>query len=193
MARRKTKAYDMPGRVHKLVKRFDYNPSDSFLVFVDTGAVIDCESEAKRWKLADPDGNVKRVYEILSQYENITPLVTREVLGEVVRHHEGHIINGQPEISEESYRIIGRELSNYVDLLGTVVGYDRDPEEIRRDTYWAINLAFDKKHKKAYRDPYSEVDRELVHSAALAKHSQFVNSSRHIIRLCLSSCHNKIS
>jgi len=178
MARRKTKVYDMPGRVHKLVKRFDYNPSDNILVFIDTGAVIDCEGEAKRWKLADPDGNVKRVYDILSKYKNITPLVTREVLDEVIRHHEGHMINGKPEISTENYRIIGKELRNYENLLRTVAGYDKDPEEIRGDTYWAMSLAFDRKHKKAYRDPYSNVDRELIYSAVLAKHSQFMFSGK---------------
>ena len=167
------KNFDMHKRVHKLARRMDYSPDESFMVFLDTGAIIDCEGEAKRWKLADSQASVRKIYDILSNYKNLVPLVTEDTLREVFKHHRHCIVNGNPEISKENFDIVQGFHNNYVNFLRGIRSIGVDVERAREDLLKAYDLAYEEGHKKKERDPLSEHDLSLLTSAVRARYSQF--------------------
>ena len=112
---------------HCLNKRVDslaeqvLNSGGAFpLVFLDTGAIIDFETEVlKQWKLTDSKIGPANFYLMLGA-KGFPIYVTNEVMEEVGAHYMGHRVNGNPEISSETMAIILSMNDKYHSLLKTV-------------------------------------------------------------------------
>ena len=139
------------------------------VLFLDTGAVIDFEREIHLCHLKDPQSTPSFFYQSLHA---VIPslFVTAPVLSEIRRHHELHRYNGRPEISAETFNLMGLFYSSYCDFVRTNPS-SLSPDKARYDTYWASQFAFDPDHKKACSDEISVVDRDLVSSALLTRYS----------------------
>ena len=64
---------------------------------------------------------------------------------------------------------------DYCKFLQHVEIKGKDIEQIRFDTYWAGKLGFTPEHKKSWRDPVSQEDKDLVASAVWARYAELPN------------------
>ena len=142
------------------------------VVFLDSGAILDFEEEIyKRWRLSDSkNARPSAFYEHLTR--NGFPIfVTESVLHELTPHYENHRINGNSELSGETFDVIKSLHSKYCDFMKNVMGNGLDSELARYHTYMASLLAFEEGHKKQCRDKMSRTDRELIASALWARYT----------------------
>jgi hypothetical protein len=162
----------MEDRVERLVERVLKDSGDNPIVFLDTGAIIDFEKEVlRRWKLVDSSATTPKFYNLMAN--NGFPIYVTDHIygGEVVRHQQCNSLNGNPEISHDTFEIVTDMHNAYCNFLRSIDGNAFDIEEVRYATYTAGLEAFEEGHKKKCIDPISRVDRELVASALWARYA----------------------
>jgi len=163
--------HSVEGRAEIIAERVHEVGKGDFLVFLDTGAIIDFEKDVmRRAKLIDSSVTSSRFYNRLS-WKIFPMFVTDHILSELFTHHRKHELSGRPEISGETFEAVWDMHEKYCTFLRGVDGSDRESEQVRYDAYWAGQLAFPEGHKKKCRDPISRTDRELVASALWSRYT----------------------
>lgn len=149
------------------------------IVLFDTGAIIDFERIIDESRLKDKDADYSSFYGYMVR-TGFPLFVTPGVYDEVENHRKHVSISGRPEISGVTGSVIEGMRINYFDACQTIDTTLGDPERLRHDAYWASHFAFHheerwvnskskNRHKKAYGDPISAVDRELIGQALVLR------------------------
>ncbi len=149
------------------------------IVLFDTSAIIDFERIIDESRLKDRDADPSSFYGYMVR-TGFPLFVTPGVYEEVENHRKHVSISGRPEISGVTGSVTEGMRINYFDACQKIDAALDDPERLRHDAYWASHLAFHHEehgvtrksknlHKKAYGDPISAVDRELIGQALVLR------------------------
>jgi hypothetical protein len=166
------KGYFLEDRIEKLAGKILDGSSEVF-VFLDAGAIIDFEREIDMWRIKDKKVNSSTFYDSLLSY-GFPIFVTPGVMTEVGIHHRNHRLNGKSEISCDTYDF-AEYFSRHYDAFLKQAKPTIPLDQVRYDSYWASQFAFDEGHKKREIDPISDNDLELVSSAVWAKNCRVLS------------------
>lgn len=171
--------FSIERRLDKLAGRILVFGGENPVIFLDTGAVIDFEKEMARWRLKDKRVSPDFFYKELQNRTGKIPFfVTELTQNEILKHYKFHSVNGNHEISPETFEITTAMHGDYCGHLRNVIHNFREIEQVRYDTYWAGHMAFDKNHKKSLIDPISLEDRALIASALWTRYTSVPGKMR---------------
>lgn len=159
-------------KVNSLVSSIKQSGGDNPIVLFDTGAIIDFERLIESLWLKDKKADHSSFYGYLIN-TGFPLFVTPNIYGEIEMHRKNVTISGRPEISNITSLIVDSMLENHFNSCLNIDANQIDVDRLRMDAYWASYFAFHREEqgngkqvknffKKAYSDPISVGDRELI-------------------------------
>jgi hypothetical protein len=143
------------------------------VVILDTGAVIHFEDRIRNYKSRDSSITATQWYSPLLSSLNV--YVTESVIGEICRHHDSHVVNGNREICDETFEIVKQLHGKYCKFLKELVFGIKDFEKARYDVHNAGEIAriLRARHhpKKAGKEGLSITDKEVLETALLLRYA----------------------
>jgi len=158
----------MEPRIYQLMPKIRQNGGDNPIVFLDTGAIIDFEKEARLWHRKDPSYGSKWYEELTKSFRTF---ISEGAMRETSRHHKECLVNRYPEISCETHEIMASLHQNYCKFLKEIKPGSINFDTARFDTYWASALSFENNEKKGVLDIISNVDKETVETATFLRYA----------------------
>lgn len=159
-------------RIFSLIENIFLHAGANPIVFLDSGALIDFDSEARRWRLVPDyrDMTPERFYltintTLAKSKSNNVFFMTPENHEELQNHYENHFLNGRSEVSRDTFEFGSESYLLFRKFMENIHFNENDFDRFSYDLYWASKMAFGNGHKKSCLDCISLADKELLNYA----------------------------